>query len=286
VGEAMPVGNEGCGVVVKAGASPEAQALLGKTVAMIGGGMYARYRCLPAAMCMALPDGVDPVDGASCFVNPLTALAFTEVMRLEGHKALVHTAAASNLGQMLVKICAKDGIALVNIVRSAEQVALLKSIGGEHVLNSSAPTFTDALISALEATGATLAFDAIGGGAMAGQILSAMETVAARRTGAYYRYGSDTFKQVYIYGGLDPGPTILHRKVNFSWSVAGFLMTTFMAKVAPDTAARMRSRVVAELMTTFKSHYSHNISLVEALDPAVFAAYNGKRTGEKFLIRP
>lgn len=286
IGEAMPVGNEGCGLVVKTGAAPEAKALLGKTVALLGGAMYAQYRCLPAAMCMELPKGVDPADGASCFVNPLTALAFTEVMRRDGHTALVHTAAASNLGQMLVKICAKDGIPLVNIVRSAEQVALLKGIGAKHVINSASETFIEDLTAALVETGATLGFDAIGGGKLSSQILGAMEAAAVKRMKTYSRYGSDTFKQMYIYGGLDTGPTTMNRNFGFSWSLSGFLLTPFMTKAGPETVARMRKRVVDELTTTFKSHYSHRISLIEALDPAVLTAYNAKRTGEKYLIVP
>lgn len=285
-GEAMPIGNEGCGTVVRAGASPEAQALLGKTVALLGGAMYAQYRCLPAAMCMELPAGVDPADGASCFVNPLTSLAFTEVMRKEGHTALVHTAAASNLGQMLVRICAADNIPLVNIVRSTEQVALLKGIGAQYVLNSSIESFQEDLTGALIETGATLGFDAIGGGKLASQILAAMEVAAVKRMKTYSRYGSDTFKQVYIYGGLDLAPTMLTRSFGLSWSISGFLLTPFMAKAGPETVGRMRKRVVDELTTTFKSHYSHQISLIDALNPAVLAAFNAKRTGEKYLIRP
>jgi NADPH:quinone reductase len=286
IGEALPIGNEGCGLVVKAGANPEAQALLGKTVALLGGAMYAQYRCLPAAMCMELPKGVDPADGASCFVNPLTSLAFTEVMRRDGHTAIVHTAAASNLGQMLVKICAKDNIPLVNIVRSAAQVKLLKDIGAKHVLDSSSTTFLDDLTAAIVETGATLGFDAIGGGKLAGQILGAMEAAAVKRMKTYSRYGSDTFKQMYIYGGLDVGPTTMTRNFGLSWSLSGFLLTPFMAKAGPEVVARMRKRVVDELTTTFKSHYSHQISLTEALDPKILAAYNAKRTGEKYLIRP
>lgn len=286
IGEAMPIGNEGCGVVVRAGSSAEAQALLGKTVALLGGAMYAQYRCLAAAACMELPEGVDPADGASCFVNPLTSLAFTEVMRSEGHSAIVHTAAASNLGQMLVRICAQDGIPLVNIVRSPAQVALLKSIGAKHVLDSSTDTFMEALTATLVETGATLGFDAIGGGKLSGQILAAMEAAAVKRMTTYSRYGSDTFKQVYIYGGLDLGPTTLTRSFGLSWSLSGFLLTPFMAKAGPEVVARMRKRVVDELTTTFKSHYSHEVSLEQALEPAVLAAYNAKRTGEKYLIRP
>jgi NADPH:quinone reductase len=286
MGEAMPVGNEGSGVVVKAGASPEAQALMGKTVALLGGAMYAQYRTLPVAMCMALPDGTTPADGASCFVNPLTSLAMTEVMRQEGHTALVHTAAASNLGQMLVKICLKDGISLINIVRSAAQVALLRGIGATHVVDSSAETFMADLTAALVETGATIAFDAIGGGKLAGQILTCMEAAAVKRMTTYSRYGSDTFKQVYIYGSLDMAPTTLNRAFGFSWAVSGFLLTPFLQKIGTDGAMKMRARVVAELTTTFASHYSHEISLSDALNLDVLNDYNAKRTGDKYLICP
>ncbi|PAL19404.1 zinc-binding dehydrogenase [Sphingopyxis sp. GW247-27LB] len=286
IGDALPIGNEGCGLVVKAGSSPEAQALLGKTVALIGGEIYAEYRCLPAQMCMLLPDGTDPRDGASCFVNPLTSLAFTETMRMEGHSALVHTAAASNLGQMLVKICAKDGIPLVNIVRSEAQVALLKDIGATHIVNSSDDDFMDKLTAALTETGATCGFDAIGGGKLAGQILACMEVAAVKRMTTYSRYGSDTFKQVYIYGALDLGPTILNRSFGLTWSLSGFLLTPFLQKAGMEVNMRLRQRVVDELTTTFKSHYSHEISLTDALALDTIAGYNAKRTGEKYLIRP
>lgn len=286
IGDAMPIGNEGCGVVVKAGASPAAQAMLGKTVAMLGGALYADYRCLPTAMCMILPDGTDPKDGASCFVNPLTSLAFTETMRMEGHTALVHTAAASNLGQMLVKICAKDNIPLVNIVRSDAQVALLNAIGATHIVNSAAESFLHDLTAALIETGATCGFDAIGGGKLAGQILGCMEVAAVGRMKAYSRYGSDTFKQVYVYGALDLAPTILNRSFGLTWALSGFLLTSFLAKVGADKTQALKDRVVAELTTTFASRYSHEISLTEALNPEVIAGYNAKRTGEKYLIRP
>jgi NADPH:quinone reductase len=286
LGEAMAIGNEGCGVVVKAGASPEAQALLGKTVAMLGGSIYAEYRCLPVQMCMVLPDGTDPKDGASCFVNPLTSLAFAETMKMEGHSAIVHTAAASNLGQMLVKICAKDGIPLINIVRSAAQSDLLKGIGATYVVDSTDETFMADLTDALVETGATIGFDAIGGGKLAGQILGCMETAAVKRMTTYSRYGSDTFKQVYIYGALDVGPTILNRSFGLTWALGGFLLTPFLMKAGMETTQRLRARVVAELTTTFKSHYSHEVTLAEALNLDVIAGYNAKRTGEKYLIRP
>jgi NADPH:quinone reductase len=286
VGEALPLGNEGCGTVVRAGASPEAQALMGKTVALIGGEIYAEYRCLPAAMCMVLPDGTDAKHGASCFVNPLTSLAFTEVMKNEGHTAIVHTAAASNLGQMLVKICAKDGIPLVNIVRSDAQVALLKGIGATHIVNSASESFLGDLTDALVETGATIGFDAIGGGKLAGQILGCMEAAAAKRATSYSRYGTDVFKQVYVYGALDVGPSVLNRNFGLTWALSGFLLTPFLQKAGMETNMRMRKRVVDELTTTFKSHYSHEISLTDALNLDVLMAYNAKRTGEKYLIRP
>ena len=286
IGEAMAIGNEACGLVVKAGASEAAQALMGKTVAMIGGDMYAQYRCLPAQACMVLPEGTDPKDGASCFVNPLTSLAFTQVMRSEGHSALVHTAAASNLGQMLVKICAKDGIPLVNIVRSAAQAELLNGIGAKYVVDSTSESFLPELTDAIVATGATCGFDAIGGGKLAGQILGCMEVAAVKRMTSYSRYGSDTFKQVYIYGGLDMSPTVLNRSFGLTWALSGFLLTPFMQKAGPEIVGRMRKRVVDELTSTFKSHYSHEITLEQALDLDTLLAYNAKRTGEKYLIRP
>lgn len=286
IGEALPIGNEGCGLVVAAGRSPEAQALLGKTVALVGGEIYAQYRCLAAQMCMPLPDGTDPKDGASCFVNPLTSLGFVETMKMEGFKAIVHAAAASNLGQMLVKICKADGIPLVNIVRSQAQVDLLKGIGAEIVLNSTDADFVEQLTDAIEKTEAFLGFDPIGGGKLAGQILGAMEAAAVRRMTAYSRYGSDQMKQVYIYGALDVGPTILNRSFGLTWGLGGWLLTPFMAKAGAEVVGRMRARVAAELTTTFKSHYSHEVSLEQAVDVATLQAYNAKRTGEKYLIRP
>jgi NADPH:quinone reductase len=284
--QSMPVGNEGAGIVIAAGSSPEAQALMGKTVALLGGAMYAQHRLAKAADVLLLPDDATPADGASCFVNPLTALGMTETMRREGHTALVHTAAASNLGQMLNKICITDGIGLVNIVRSHEQMVLLKGIGAEHVLNSSAPDFMERLIEAVDATGATLAFDAIGGGKLASQILSAMEIVASRKSTEYSRYGSSVNKQVYIYGGLDTRPTELARSYGLNWGVGGWLLTPFLMKIGPEAAGKLRARVAAELKTTFASHYTAEISLAEALQPEVIAGYSKKATGEKYLVNP
>ncbi len=285
VGEAMPVGNEGAGVVVKAGASETAQALLGRTVAIIGGAMYAQYRVVKAVEALALPEGTTAAEGASCFVNPLTALGMVETMRLEGHSALVHTAAASNLGQMLNRICLKDGVGLVNVVRSPAQVETLRAIGARHIVDSSAPGFTDELLAAVKATGATLAFDAIGGGKLAGQILTAME-IAANQGAAYSRYGSTTHKQVYIYGGLDTKPTELVRNFGMAWGIGGWLLTPFLMKIGREGQARLRARVVAELRTTFASHYTRVISLSDVLDPSVIVGYSKRATGEKYLIDP
>ncbi len=284
--QSMPVGNEGAGVVVKAGASPAAQVLLGKTVAVLGGAMYAQYRAVKASQCLALPLGTTAAEGASCFVNPLTSLGMVETMRREGHKALVHTAAASNLGQMLNRICLKDGIGLVNIVRKQEQEDLLRAAGALHVCNSSSPAFMDDLTRALVATGATIAFDAIGGGKLAGQILSGMEAAANQTATEYSRYGSTTHKQVYIYGGLDRGPTEIVRNFGMAWGIGGWLLFPFLQKIGSDAAQKLRERVVAELKTTFASNYTHEVSLAEALRLDNIAVYSQHATGAKYLINP
>jgi NADPH:quinone reductase-like Zn-dependent oxidoreductase len=286
VGESMPVGNEGAGVVVAAGESPEAQALLGRMVAIVSGATYGEYRTVPAMMCMELPDGTTAAQGASCFVNPLTALGMVETMRMEGHTALVHTAAASNLGQMLNRICIADGVPLVNIVRRPEQAALLREQGAIHVLDSSAPDFVDNLTNALIATAATIAFDAIGGGTLAGRILSCMEAAANASAAEYSRYGSTVHKQVYIYGGLDRSPTELSRNFGMAWGIGGWLLTPFLGKIGLDGMQRLRARVVAELTTTFASHYTDEVSLAGALHLDAITAYARQATGQKFLIRP
>jgi hypothetical protein len=234
---------------------------------------------------IALPPGATAEQGAAIFVNPLTALAMTEVMKREGHHAIVHTAAASNLGQMLVKICLKDGIPLVNIVRKPEQAALLKELGATHILDSTSPQFTAELAAAVEATNATLAFDAIGGGPLVNQILHAMEAAQVKKLTAYNRYGSPVHKQVYIYGMLDPGPTQLDRNYGFAWGVASFLITPYMAKLGAD-GQKLRARILAELTTTFASTYTATISLREAIRPDVIARYAKRATGEKYLIDP
>jgi NADPH:quinone reductase-like Zn-dependent oxidoreductase len=284
--ESLPVGNEGAGVVVRTGSSDAAKALMGKTVAMIGGAMYAQYRTMRAKDCLVLPAGTTPAEGASCFVNPLTALGMVETMRREGHKALVHTAAASNLGQMLNKICLKDGIGLVNIVRSPQQVDILRKIGAKHICDSTAPAFMDDLTNALVETGATLAFDAIGGGKLAGQILTCMEISANKTAKVYSRYGSSVYKQVYIYGGLDTRPIELNRAFGMAWGVGGWLLFPFLQKIGAADGERLRQRVAAELKTTFASHYTKEVSLQEVLQLANVAAYAKRATGEKYLINP
>jgi NADPH:quinone reductase-like Zn-dependent oxidoreductase len=284
--ESMPVGNEGAGVVIKSGSSEAAKALMGRTVAMIGGAMYAQYRTIKASECLVLPEGTTAAEGASCFVNPLTSLGMVETMRREGHKALVHTAAASNLGQMLNKICLKDGIGLVNIVRNSQQAEILHKIGAKHVIDSTSPSFMRDLTNALVETGATLAFDAIGGGKLAGQILSAMEAAANKNAKVYSRYGSSVHKQVYIYGGLDTGPTELNRTFGMSWGLGGWLLFQFLQKIGPADAMKLRQRVVAELKTTFASHYTQVVSLQEALELSHIAVYGKRATGEKYLINP
>jgi NADPH:quinone reductase-like Zn-dependent oxidoreductase len=284
--ESLPVGNEGAGVVVSTGSSDAAKALMGKTVAMIGGAMYAQYRTMRAKDCLVLPAGTTPAEGASCFVNPLTALGMVETMRREGHKALVHTAAASNLGQMLNKICLKDGIGLVNIVRSPQQVDILRKIGAKHICDSTAPAFMDDLTNALVETGATLAFDAIGGGKLAGQILTCMEISANKTAKVYSRYGSSVYKQVYIYGGLDTRPIELNRAFGMAWGVGGWLLFPFLQKIGAADGERLRQRVAAELKTTFASHYTKEVSLQEVLQLANVAAYAKRATGEKYLINP
>jgi len=286
IDQSLPTGNEGAGTVVAAGASPEAQALNGKRVAVLGRAMYAQYFVAKARECLILPDDATAAEGASCFVNPLTALGMVETMRMEGHKALVHTAAASNLGQMLNKICQADGVALVNIVRRAEQAELLRGLGARYVCDSSSPAFMEELTDALAETGATIAFDATGGGRLASQILTAMEAAANRTATEYSRYGSTTYKQVYIYGGLDTGPTELTRNFGFAWGLGGWLLTPFLQKVGPQRFQELRERVARELKTTFASHYAAEISLREALQPDVIQAYVKKATGAKYLINP
>jgi NADPH:quinone reductase-like Zn-dependent oxidoreductase len=285
IGQSLAVGNEGAGTVVEAGAA--AGALRGRKVGMIGGGMFAEYRKLKARDVVPLPEDASAADGAAMFVNPLTALAFVETARAGGHRAIVHTAAASNLGQMLQRICLADGIPLVNIVRSEAQEEILRGIGATLVVNSKVDDFRARLTDAIVESGATIGFDAIGGGTLASDIVQSMEQAANRSATEYSRYGSNTFKEVYIYGALDTGPTTLNRMAfGFQWSVSGFLLFPWLQKAGPEVAARMRQRILAELTTTFASGYTATIGLREALKPEVLRAYERKTTGEKYLIDP
>ena len=285
--QAMQAGNEGSGVVIDAGAN--AKDMIGKTVGVAAGAMYSQYRCAPASSCLVMEEGTTSAEAASSFVNPLTALAFIETMKMENHTAIVNTAAASNLGQMLVKICKDDGIPLVNIVRKDEQVAVLKALGAEYVVNTSEASFTKDLVAALIATGATLAFDATGGGnegKLPGQILAAMEIAANSTAKEYSRYGSDTYKQVYIYGGLDQSPTILNRSFGMQWGLGGWLLTPMIGRIGMERFGQMRARVAKEIKTTFASHYTQEISFEEMLQPEVIKSYVKQATGEKFLVVP
>ena len=287
MGESMPVGNEGGGVVVDAGVN--AKHLIGKTVGAAGGAMYSQYRCLPAQSCLVMNEGTTPAQAASSFVNPLTALAFIETMRLENHSAILNTAAASNLGQMLVKICQEDGVPLINVVRKPEQVEVLKNLGAEYVCDTSADSFMADLVDALVATGATLGFDATGGGnggKLPGQILAAMEIAANKTATEYSRYGSDVYKQVYIYGGLDMSPTILNRSFGLQWGLGGWLLTPMIGRIGMERFQQMRERVARDINTTFASHYTQEISLAEMMQPEIIRGYAKQATGEKYLVNP
>ena len=287
MGQSIQVGNEGGGVVIDAGAN--AKHLIGKTVGVAGGAMYSQYRCVPAQSCLVMNEGTTSMQAASSFVNPLTALAFVETMRLENHTALLNTAAASNLGQMLVKICKDDGIPLINVVRKPEQVETLKKLGAEYICDTSADSFMDDLVNAIVATGCTLGFDATGGGnggKLPGQILTAMEIAANKTATEYSRYGSDTYKQVYIYGGLDMSPTVLNRSFGLQWGLGGWLLTPMIGRIGMERFGQMRERVAAEINTTFASHYTQEISLAEMLQPEIIRGYAKQATGAKYLVNP
>lgn len=286
VGQSLPVGNEGAGVVVNTGSEAAARALMGKMVAFVGGGMYSQYRAARADQCLLLHEGTTAAEGASCFVNPLTVLGMVETMRMEKYSALIHTAAASNLGQMLVKLCVNEEISLVNIVRKQGHVDLLKGIGATHVCNSSSDSFMQDLIQALADTGATLAFDATGGGKLAGRILTAMEVAANLDGEKFGPYGSTVNKQVYIYGGLDRTPTQFNRNFGSSWGIGGWQLGLFLQKIGNEEAQKLRAKVAAEIKSTFASHYTREISLAQALQLDCIFAFGKMTTGEKFLINP
>ena len=286
VNKDTPVGNEGAGTVVAAGSSPAAQALMGKMVAVIGGGTYRQYHCVNVKSCLELKEGTTAKEGASSFVNPLTALAMVETMRAEGHKAIIHAAAASSLGQMLNRICMADGIDLINIVRKEEQEKLLRDMGAKYVVNSSSDTFIADLTAAIVETGATISFDPIGGGQLSSDILNCMEAAITADVEEYNVYGSSTFKQAYIYGALNRGPITLNRNFGFAWGVNGFLLFNALAKLGTETVMSMRERVAEEITTTFASSYTHEVTLQEALQLQSIAAYGKQATGEKYLITP
>lgn len=282
----LPMGNEGAGTVVAAGESDAAQALMGKRVSCMGGAMYGTHRAVNVAMCLPLPDDATARDGASCFVNPLTALAMVDTMRMDGHKGIVHTAAASNLGQMLNRICLDEDVPLVNIVRKQEQVDLLKGQNAKIVCNSSDDDFKDQLVNAIVETNASIAFDATGGGRLGDTILTCMELAFNKDAENWSPYGSTVFKQLYLYGGLDLSPTTLSRGYGMSWGIGGFLLPLFMGRVGMERMMELQQRVASELKTTFASHYSHEISLTDMLDADIARAYQAKKTGEKYLVNP
>ncbi len=282
----LPMGNEGAGTVVAAGSSDAAQALMGKRVSCMGGAMYGTHRAVHVAMCLPLPDDATARDGASCFVNPLTALAMVDTMRMDGHKGIVHTAAASNLGQMLNRICLDEDVPLVNIVRKQEQVDLLKGQNAKIVCNSSDDDFKDQLVDAIVETNASIAFDATGGGRLGDTILTCMELAFNKDAENWSPYGSTVFKQLYLYGGLDLSPTTLSRGYGMSWGIGGFLLPLFMGRVGMERMMELQQRVASELKTTFASHYSHEISLTDMLDADIARAYQAKKTGEKYLVNP
>ena len=286
LGQVLPIGNEGAGVVIAAGDSKAAQALMGKTVAILTGGVYAQYCCVPAQACLVHNDGTTAINAATSFVNPLTALGMVETMRMEGHSALVHTAAASSLGQMLNKICIAEGVSLVNIVRSQQQVDILQKIGAKYICNSSSETFKADLYKAIDETGATLAFDAIGGGEIVSDILTAMEQSGSKDAVGFNTYGSEANKQVYIYGGLDFSPSTLNRAYGMTWGIGGWLLMRFLSKLKPEQVGQLQKRVADEIQTTFACSFTDELTFEQAMTPAIVLQYNAKKTGEKYLINP
>lgn len=284
--QVLPIGNEGAGTVIGAGDSKEAQSLMGKTVAILNGGSYAQYCCVPAQACIVHNKRTSAKNAASSFVNPLTALGMVETMRMEGHTALVHTAAASSLGQMLNKICLAQGISLVNIVRSQQQVNILKEIGAPYICDSSSETFKADLYQAIDETGATLAFDAIGGGEIVSDILTAMEQSGSKDVIGFNTYGSEANKQVYVYGGLDISPSTLNRAYGMTWGIGGWLLMRFLSKLKPEQVGQLQKKVADEINTTFACAFTQELSFEQAMTPEIILQYNAKKTGEKYLINP
>jgi NADPH:quinone reductase-like Zn-dependent oxidoreductase len=284
--QVLPIGNEGAGTVIAAGDSEAAQSLMGKTVAILTGGTYAQYCCVPVQACIVHKESTSAINAASSFVNPLTALGMVETMRMEGHTALVHTAAASSLGQMLNKICLAQDVSLVNIVRTQQQAEILKEIGATYICDSSSKTFKADLYQAINETGATLAFDAIGGGEIVSDILTAMEQSGSKDAVGFNTYGSESNKQVYIYGGLDFSPSILNRAYGMTWGIGGWLLMRFLAKLQPQQILKLQQQVANEITTTFACTFTEELSFEQAMTPAIVLQYNAKKTGGKYLINP
>ncbi len=284
-GQRLPVGNEGAGTVVAAGDGEMAQKLMGQRVACVPGNAFSEYALAEAPMCLPLGD-VSSEDGASAFVNPMTALGFVETAKAEGQSAILHNAAASNLGQMLVKICAEDDIALVNVVRKDAHVDLLKGLGAKHIVNSSDDDFMKQLRGAIDATDAYFGFDPIGGGSSIDHSLKAMEQVAASKMSEFSRYGSNQDKKMYNYGRLDLSPTILTPSYGLNWTVSGWLLTPFLAKAGMETVVRMRTRVLKGITSTFASSYKEKVTLAGMLKKDAALDYRAMKTGEKYLVTP
>ncbi len=285
VGQPLTAGNEAAGTVIAAGSSEAAQALMGKVVGIVGGAMYTELRCIDVRACQPFPEGTAAADGAGWFINPMTASAMLGTMRAEGHSAIVHTAAGSSLGRMLLRLCLEDGAGLVNVVRRAEPAAQLREAGAVHVCDSSSSAFSEELADAVAATGATLAFDALGGGELIDQVLDAMER-AQMRGRPFDRYGSTTHKQVYVYGGLDRSPTTLRRTYGMSWGVGGWLLNRSLLRLGGEAVTAMQARVAAEVTTTFATSFTASISLSDVVDPEIARVYGRARTGGKHLVDP
>ena len=284
-GKKLPAGNEGAGTVVATGDGDAAKALMGQRVACVPGNAFSQYAIADAKMCLPLGDHSAEA-GASSFVNPMTALGFAENAKMEGQGAILHTVGASNLGQMLNRICLEDGLGLVNIVRKDDQAELLKSQGATHIVNSSGDDFMGQLRSAIEDTGAFFGFDPIGGGKMVDSCFKAMEQVAVANMTEYSRYGSNQAKRMFIYGRLDVSPTTLTPSYGFGWTLSGWLLFPFLQQAGQETMGRMRKRVLDNLTTTFASNYKAKVDLEAMLTKDAILDYREMKTGQKYLVTP
>ena len=284
-GKKLPAGNEGAGTVVATGDSDTAKALMGQRVSCVPGNAFSQYAIADANMCLPLGDHSAEA-GASSFVNPMTALGFAENAKMEGQSAILHTVGASNLGQMLNRICIEDGLGLVNIVRKDDQAELLKSQDATHVVNSSDNDFMKQLRDAIEDTSAFFGFDPIGGGKMVDSCFKAMEQVAVANMKEYSRYGSNQAKRMFIYGRLDVSPTTLTPSYGFGWTLSGWLLFPFLQHAGQETMARMRKRVLDNLTTTFASSYKAKVDLEAMLTKDAILDYREMKTGQKYLVTP